>query len=190
MGNELSEDAASRDDMESPPGIGLTAPVQQRPSAPEPPLEAAGRDEMSEQQGAVREQVAHQAEAQLLYNRARAHDLAANFAEELHFDPMQLDHLEKTQRRNQDKQARLESLGSGDFDPVDAIRARYRMPQDLIRRIGNFTAEHVALMSDNPWQRLEELDAKLTAADDEIERLERAIAATKAEYFELLAART
>jgi hypothetical protein len=37
---------------------------------------------------------------------------------------------------------------------------------------------------------LEALETKLGAADVEIERLERVIAAVRAEYFELVAART
>jgi multidrug resistance efflux pump len=64
------------------------------------------------------------------------------------------------------------------------------MPQALLGMRKNFTAEHVALLSENPWQRLEDLNEKHTAADAEIERLEAAIAEAKAEYFALLAART
>jgi hypothetical protein len=51
---------------------------------------------------------------------------------------IQLDHLEKPQRRVQDKSTRLESQAPGDFDTLGAIGTRYRMPQDLAWRIGNF----------------------------------------------------
>jgi hypothetical protein len=53
---------------------------------------------------------------------------------------IQLDHLEKPQRCVQDKRTRLESQAPGDFDTLDAIRARHRIPQDLIWQIGNFTS--------------------------------------------------
>jgi hypothetical protein len=64
---------------------------------------------------------------------------------------MQLDHLKKTQRRIQDKRARLMSQVPGNFDMLEVICARYRMPQDLIRRIGNFTADHIGLINENRW---------------------------------------
>jgi hypothetical protein len=55
---------------------------------------------------------------------------------------IQLAHLEKPQHRVKDKRTRIESQVPGDFDTLDAISARYRMPQDLIWRIWNSRQPH------------------------------------------------
>jgi hypothetical protein len=187
MGNELSEEAPLKN---LNPSTTLYRPFARKSMssrAVDPPPELVVVYEMAELRAAARERAAREVEPQLLYNAVRAHELAAGFNEELSFDRMQLHHLEKTQHGIQDKRARLESHGSGEFETIEAIRARYRMPRELIRRIGNFTAEHIVLINENPWQRLEALEANLSAADAEIERLENAIAAAKTEYFELVA---
>jgi hypothetical protein len=150
--------------------------------APEPAV--AG--EMAEVRAAAREQASRDIESRTLYNTTRAHDLAAGFSNELHFDRMQLAHLQQRQQGIRDKRARLEPGEWGGFESMRDIRPRYRMPQALIRRMGDFTAEHVELINQDPWRRLEKLNKKLGAADAEIERLERAIEATKAEYAELV----
>jgi hypothetical protein len=66
--------------------------------------------------------------SQPLYNSARAHDLSAVFNDKLRFGVIQLDHLEKPQRRVLGKRTRLESQPPGDFDTPEAIRACHRMP--------------------------------------------------------------
>jgi hypothetical protein len=66
------------------------------------------------------------------------------------------------------------------------------MQCELIRRISSFTAEHIALIceNENPWRRREALGPKLRAADAEIEKLEKAVAAANAMYFGLVPKRT